>query len=94
MLSLYYRIWVDVIQRAKSIPENHNNWKKGTMIFMSTSMTMNFMLIMVVLEAYVFDGYFYYINLDFLPRSISNVISFIVLFVLPCVLINYFLIFF
>jgi len=46
MLTLYYRIWVDAIKRTKSRPENVENWATGAMIFMSTSMTLNLLLIM------------------------------------------------
>jgi hypothetical protein len=94
MLALYYRIWVDAIVRAKSRPENRENWPMGTMIFMSVSMTLNLLLIMTILQRHVLGFYFYHIELSFLSRYLSNVISFSVLFILPCVLINYFLIFF
>jgi hypothetical protein len=94
MLTLYYRIWVDAIKRAQSRPENRENWPTGTMIFMSISMVMNFSLIMNILQKYIIGSYFYYIDLYFLPKRLSNVISFIVLFVLPCVIMNYFLIFY
>lgn len=94
MLDLYYRIWVDLIIRAKSRPESRENWQKGAMIFMSISMTLNFLLIMTILQKHVFGSYFYDIRLDFLPKKMSNVIKLIILFVLPCVAMNYFLIFY
>jgi hypothetical protein len=94
MLRLYYRIWVDAIKRAKSRPENRKNWPMGTMIFMSISMTLNLLLIMTILQKQLLGGFFYHLEFTFLPRYASNVVSFIVLFVLPCVLINYFLIFY
>jgi hypothetical protein len=94
MLGLYYRIWVDVIKRARSRPENQENWPVGTMIFMSISMTLNLLLVMTILQKHILGSYFYYIELNFLPKYLSNVISFTVLFILPCVSINYFLIFY
>jgi len=94
MLSLYYRIWVDLIKRAKIQPENREKWPIGTMIFMSIGMTSNFILIMSILQKQFFGVYFYYIELPFLPNFAANVISFIILFFLPCVLTNYFLIFY
>ena len=94
MLALYYRIWVDVIMRAKSRPESRENWPVGTMIFMSISMTLNFLLIMTILQKHIIGSYFYHIDLNFLPKRLNNVINFIVLFILPCFFVNYFLIFY
>lgn len=94
MLGIYYRIWVDAIKRAKSRPENRESWAMGTMIFMTVSMTLNLLLIMSILQKYVFCSYFYYIDFSFLPPILCNVISFTIIFVLPCILINYFLIFY
>lgn len=93
-MGLYYRIWVDVIQRAKSRPENRENWPMGTMIFMTISMSLNLSLFMTILQKHILGIYFYEIELNFLPKDLCNVTSFAVLFVLPCVLINYFLIFY
>ncbi len=94
MIGLYYRIWVDGMARAKSLPANKNNWKLGTMLLMSLAMMMNLALIMTILQKYVVGFYFYKLNLTFLPRELDNAISFIVLFILPCVVINYLLIFY
>jgi hypothetical protein len=94
MLALYYRIWVDAIKRAKSRPENQKNWPMGTMIFMSVSMTLNLLLVMTILQKHILGFYFYHIELNFLPKFLSNVISFTVLFVLPCMSVNYLLIFY
>lgn len=94
MLELYYRIWVDAIKRAKSRPENKENWPLGTMVFMSLSMTLNLLLIMTILQKHILNKYFYHIELHFLPKYVSNVVSFTALFILPCILLNYFLIFY
>lgn len=94
MLELYYRIWVDAIKRAKSRPENKENWPLGTMVFMSLSMTLNLLLIMTILQKHILNKYFYRIELNFLPKYVSNVVSFTALFILPCILLNYFLIFY
>ena len=94
MIGLYYRIWVDAIKRAKSLPENRENWPLGTMIFMTVSMTMNLSLILIIIEKYIFKSYVYKLEFSFLPSNVSNVVSFIILFVLPCVLVNYFFIFY
>jgi hypothetical protein len=93
MLGLYYRIWVDCITRGRSQKGNRDNWPLGTMTFMSMSMTFNFVLIMVILQQYILGYYFWTIHFDFLPNLLSNVLSFVILFVLPCVTMNYLLIF-
>jgi hypothetical protein len=92
MLSLYYRIWVDCIKKGKSRPGNRN-WVSMSMVLMSIAMTLNFVLVMVILQRLISKNYFYKISLPALPKYFSNVVSFIVLFVLPIVIINYFLIF-
>ncbi len=93
MIGLYYRIWVDCIRRARRQPDNRQNWQIGCMIFMTLPMAFNFILAMTILEEHVFKNYFYKVDLTFLPVRINNVLSYIVLFILPCVVINYLLIF-
>jgi glycosyltransferase involved in cell wall biosynthesis len=86
-------IWVDCIGRAKAQPANKTNWPVGTMFAMTLAMATNFILIMTVLEKYVFHTYFYKIELYFLPRRLNNLLGYLVLFVLPCIMVNYLLIF-
>lgn len=94
MTGLYYRIWVDFIKRIQLQPAiDRQNWKIRAMMGMTLPMVFNFILIMTVLEKYVFKKYFYKIEFTFLPLRINNVLSYLVLFILPCVLINYLLIF-
>lgn len=40
-MKLYYQIWVDCILKAKSRPQNKNDWKIYTLIFMSMAMAPN-----------------------------------------------------
>lgn len=93
-MGLYYRIWVDLITKATSIPENKDRWKLFSMIFMSISMMLNVMLGMTILQKHLLGKYFYHIEFSFFPKYLNNVVSGLLLFALPCVLINYFLIFF
>ncbi len=93
MIGLYYRIWVDCITRGKLQPANKRNWAVGSMIFMSMSMAFNLVLFMIILQEYVVGNYFYKLNFSFLPTYINNLFSYILLFLLPCVWINYLLIF-
>lgn len=91
---MYYRIWVDCILKAKSIPRNRNNWKVITIIFMSMTMTLNLMFLMAILQRYIVSVDFYGINLDIFPGSILNsAADFFILFLLPILLLNYILIF-
>jgi len=92
-MGLYYRIWVDFIIRLKSREVNKNNWKLTSMIAMSITMTFNFVLFMAILQRHVLGCYFYKLNLQFFSSFENNVFSILVLFLLPCVAINYLLIF-
>lgn len=93
-MSIYYKIWIDCIIKARSIPANKNNWKRFTMIFMSMSMALNFMLIMAILQRKILGISFYHLKFDIFPGTkLDAFSSFFVLFLLPMLLINYFLIF-
>lgn len=93
MFGLYYRIWVDCIKALRMHPINQKDWHTKSMLAMSIAMTFNFAIISIVVQKYLFGYYFYEINLSFLPEYLSNVIDFLVLIVLPCVGLNYLLIF-
>ncbi len=93
MLGLYYKIWVDCIVRMKQQPENKQNWRTKTMIFMTLSMSANFILVMTILEKHVFRNYFYKIDFSFLPTRLNNLLAYLFLFILPCITLNYLLIF-
>ena len=90
-MKLYYRIWVDCIVKAQSIPANKHNWKWFTIAFMSLAMAINFACIMSILQRNIFGVYFYKIQVDIFPgNKLDALISGLILFVLPSVLINYF----
>lgn len=91
---VYYRIWMDFIHRVKLQPvANRRNWKLRCMISMTLAMAFNLVLVMTILEKFVFKGYFYKIEFSYLPVRVNNVISYLILFILPCALMNYLLIF-
>ncbi len=93
-MNIYYKIWVDCIVKARSIPANKNNWKRFTMIFMSMAMALNFMLLMAILQRKLLGVSFYHLKVDVFPGTkLDAFISFFILFLLPMLLINYFLIF-
>jgi hypothetical protein len=93
MLGLYYSIWVDFIIRARSQPANKADWPQKTILIMSVCMAFNFVLIMYVLQQYIIGKFFYTLNLNPLPRQLDYFLNFAILFFLPCLAINYFLIF-
>jgi len=92
-MSLYYRIWVDAIKRIKSLGKDKDNWQTKIILFMSAGMTFNFMLIMAILQKIVLDKFFYVINSPKLSELQNSFLTILLLFFLPCIIINYFLIF-
>lgn len=93
MLGLYYRIWVDFIKRVKSNPANRDSWQQGSMIFMTLAMSSNLILIMTIIEKHILKRTIYTIDFSFLPERVNSVLSYLILFILPCLIINYLLIF-
>lgn len=93
MLSLYYKLWVDCIVRIRQQPENKHNWHTKAMTFMTLAMSANFIFIMTILEKYVFQIYFYKIDFSFLPTRLNNLLAYIFLFIFPCLVLNYILVF-
>jgi len=92
-MNLYYKIWVDSIIRLKSLPRNKENWQLKGMIMMSTAMTFNFALFMAILQRNILGLYFYKLEFRFISKLSNNIVTLIILFFLPCVIINYLLIF-
>ena len=92
-MGLYYRIWVDCITRLRSREELKKNWHLKSMIFMSISMTFNFVLFMALLQRQILGSYFYKLEMSFLSNYVNNVLTILILFILPCVILNYLLIF-
>jgi hypothetical protein len=93
-MNIYYKIWVDCIVKARSIPTNKNNWKRFTMALMTAAMAINFAIIMSILQKNILGKYFYHFKVDFFPGTkLDALISGFTLFGLPMLLLNYFLIF-
>lgn len=91
-MRLYYWIWVDCILRLQSIEANKTDWKYKSMTIMSFAMGFNFIMIMVLLQKNIF-GYFYEINFHILTGFQNYALTMLILYFLPCILINYLLIF-
>jgi membrane protein YdbS with pleckstrin-like domain len=92
-MKLFYQVWVDCIARLRSMEINKNNWKSKSMIVMTISMTLNFALLMSVIQKHVLDYYFYKLEIPFLSNYENNIITILVLFILPCIIVNYLFIF-
>ena len=91
-MNVYYRIWVDCIIKARSMPANKNNWKLFTMVFMTITMSINFASLMSSFQI-ILGTYFYHFEVDFFPGTkLDALVSGLVLFVLPNFLLNYYLI--
>lgn len=92
-MNIYYKIWVDCILKAQSIPANKNNWKRFTYGFMTITMAINFACIMSLFQKTI-GVYFYHFEVDVFPgTNLDALVSGFTLFVLPMLLLNYFLIF-
>jgi hypothetical protein len=91
--SMYYRIWMDCITRIKSREANKENWRIKTMLIMSSAMAFNLTFLMAILQRNILESYFFKLKLPFLSNTENNMLTYIVLFLLPCVVLNYLLIF-
>ena len=92
IVGLYYRLWVDCILNIKE--KDDTNWKTKSIISMNLAMVFNFVFFMVIIQKYILGYFFYEVSFPFLSKYWENVASFIILFIMPCLLINYFLIFY
>ena len=90
---IYYRIWVDCITRLKSRETNKDNWEAKSMVIMSTAMVFNLVLLMLILQNQILGYYFYELTVSFLSSYENYILTMLVLYILPCVVVNYLLIF-
>lgn len=90
-MKLYYLIWVDCILRLRSQPENKENWRFWSMIFITVPMSSSFIFIVMAIEHII--GHRFELDIPFLPDEAKGPVSFIIIFILPWIVINYFLIF-
>jgi|SRR5690606_3344086 len=95
-MNLYYKIWVDCILKAQSQPQNKDNWKLFTMIFMSMTMAINLWFItFVLMEHFKYSIPFFPLKIGvFQGTRIGSFVNFFVSYLLPFLVLNYFLIFY
>jgi len=97
-MNIYYKIWVDCILRFKSQKQNKNSWPEWSMFSMTTAMTVNLMFFMAIFERHILGFSFYELNIvspNVVPiEGVNDFLNTLVLFVMPCFVVNYLLIFF
>jgi hypothetical protein len=92
-MNLYYKIWVDGIVKLRSLPANKGMWKFYAITFITMAMAVNLLLIMTILQKNIFKYSFYELPITFSESKLSSLFNFFILYFLPPLLINYFLIF-
>jgi hypothetical protein len=90
-MRIYYLIWVDCITNLMVKEKDERNLKIKSMFAMCMAMTANFFLPTMFLQR---QGHlkFYDINFNIPYPPLNNLANFFVLFMLPCIVINYLLI--
>ena len=90
---IYYTIWSDCIRQIKTVPSNKSDWKFITMTTMSFLMGVNLAFLLLLISSLIIK-FTFTIDIDILPgTSLDAALSFFLTFILPMMMINYFLIF-
>lgn len=93
-MNFYYNIWVDAIVKIRNNPSRKDDWKWVVQIFMATPMCFNLMFLLTIVERHILGFTFYQIEINLFPGEFLNVLlSAIILFFLPPLVINYWLVF-
>ena len=94
-MKLYYEIWTDCITKARYLPKNKSDWKLYTLIFMSVAMALNLVFLLFIIATIKITEKIFIIPIDIFPGTkFVALISFFVSYLLPFLLINYYLIFY
>ena len=93
-MKIYYKIWVDGIVKLRSRPQNAGLWKFFAITFTSMAMALNLVFFLFILsDLRVTDGVFK-VPVNLFPGARIDVFfSFFISYLLPFLLMNYFLIF-
>lgn len=93
-MNLYYKIWVDGIVKLRSRPQNAGLWKFFAMIYTSMAMALNLVLVLFILSDLGIINKVFKLPVDFFPGTrVDAFFSFLISYLLPFLLMNYFLIF-
>jgi glycosyltransferase involved in cell wall biosynthesis len=97
-MNIFYKIWVDCVLGLRSQKQNKDTWIEKSMFSMTICMVFNFLLFTAVVGRHIVDLSFYEIkmsspNIVVPVERANNILTFLILYVLPCFVINYLLIF-
>lgn len=92
-MNFYYRLWSELFYIIKT-KNGYENWKSIAMTLMTVPMSLNLLIISIVFQKYILGINIYRIDMDFLPPKINGFVNFFCLYILPNLIINYFLIFY
>jgi hypothetical protein len=95
MKVLYYKIWADAIATCKSNPLLTSDWKIMALLGISIPLALNLMFSMAIFQRNIINYSFYHLNLNiFNSKFLDTTIESLTLFLLPPVLLNYFLMYY
>lgn len=77
----------------KQSEANKQNWQVTCIVVMTLAMASNLFLIMLLLQKGIFGYNFYKLHLTFTPKKLAAITEFSILYLLPCLVLNYVLIF-
>lgn len=93
MLIIYYKICIDTIEKSKAT--NNGSWKFNTIMFLSAFLSLIFMSIVMLLKSFFLHNINFSLFSDgYVKKSLDIKLEAIVLFFIPALIINYFLIFY
>lgn len=92
-MNFYYQIWVDCINRLRSVEAGRENWKFKSMVIITLSMVFNMLTVLVILQRVVLNYFFYEVTISSLSGEENYILTLLVLYFSPCILVNYLLIF-
>lgn len=93
MTNPFYAIWADCIARMRSVTKGGDDWAKKSLFFMTTAMAFNILLFVLLLQIVIPGKFNFVLSMQFLPKQLNYFLSFVVLYCLPCLLMNYLIVF-
>lgn len=92
MKKIYFKIWADAIVTCKSNPLLSYDWKIMALLTMSFPLMIQLMFFMAILQRSIIKYSFYQLNINiFNSKFLDTTLESFLLFLLPPLLINYFL---
>lgn len=94
-VSLYYSIWADIIVRYRKQHPDNSDWQIRyiLLVYISTANSWSIWILLSIIELFGLMK-IHWLKFNILPTErLNSGVSYFIMFVLPCILINYFLIF-